>query len=82
MVSQNVARYMVINWGSDSSSLIAGRSVHNHGSERIWAEVNRVSPALYKDLFDFLEGSGTLNSLDELHMLVLQYVYIPPINAI
>ena len=56
---------MVINWGSDSSSLIAGRSVHNHGSERIWAEVNRVSPALYKDLLDFLEGSGTLNSLDE-----------------
>ena len=82
MVSQNVTRYMVINWGSDRSSLIAGISVHNHGSEKIWAEVNRISPALYKDLFDFLEGSGTLNSLDELHMLVLQYVYIPQINAI
>ena len=46
-----------------------------------WAEINRVSSALYKDLFKLLESNGTLDSLDELHLLALQYVYIPRINA-
>ena len=46
-----------------------------------WAEINRVSSALYKDLFELLESNGTLDSLDELHLLALQYVYIPRINA-
>ena len=72
---------MVINWGSDRGSFISGRSVHNLGCERLWADFNRVRSALYKDLFDFLVWCGTLDSLDELHMLALQYVYIPWINA-
>ena len=31
-------------------------------------------------MFDFLENSGTLDSLDELHLLALQYVFVPRIN--
>ena len=46
-----------------------------------WAEINRVSSALYKNLFELLESNGTVGSLDELHLLALQYVYIPRINA-
>lgn len=61
MENVDVATYMMANQGSDRGSFIAGRSAHNQHIERLWAKVNRVSSALYKDLFDFLERSGTLD---------------------
>ena len=36
--------------------------------------------ALYKDVFDFLENNELLDSLNEVHLLALHYVYLPRIN--
>ena len=37
--------------------------------------------ALYKDLFGFLEKNGLLDSLDEVDLFALHYVFLPRINA-
>ena len=76
----SVAAHMIEKRGSERRSMLTGSSTHNQRIERLWKDMHSSTTILYYKIFYFLEEQGLLNSLDELHLWALHYVYLPRIN--
>ena len=75
-----VWRYM-IEQHSNNSAVITGASTHNQRIERMWRDVHRCVSVMFADTFRMLEDEGNLNSLNEVDVFCLHYVYKPRINS-
>ncbi|CAG9820694.1 unnamed protein product [Phaedon cochleariae] len=75
-----LAQYIIDRRGTNRSSYITGRSVHNQRIERLWSEVNRVVTKHFKELFIAMEDENILSELDEIDLFFLRYVFLPRIQ--
>lgn len=74
-----VWRYMIENHSSESA-VITGSSTHNERIERLWRDVYRSVGVLFADTFRKLEDEGKLDSLNEIDLYCLHFVFKPRIN--
>ena len=61
-------------------AVITGSSTHNERIERLWRDVYRCVSVLFADTFRKLEDERKLDSLNEIDLYCLHFVFKPRIN--
>jgi len=75
-----VAKHMIENRAAERHSMITGSSTHNQRIEHLWCDMHKCTTLLYYRLFYFMEHQGLLDPLNEYHLWVLYFVFLPRIN--
>lgn len=75
-----VAKFMLKNRGGSRGSIITGSSVHNSRVERIHRDIYSSVLCFYSVIFNQLMDDNLLNTLSDLQLHCLHYVYIPRIQ--
>ena len=71
---------MLDHHGEQRRSVLIGSSVHNERIECLWRDSHRCVTSIYYKLFYYMEYHNLLDSIDELHLYSLHYVFLPRIN--
>ena len=65
---------------SNRAAVKTGASTHNEGIERLWRDVYRCVGVIFHEVFYNLEERGCLNTLNEVDLFCLHYVFLSQIN--
>ena len=75
-----VGQYMIDHRGEGRGSILTGSSVHNSRVEIAHRDIYSGVLAFYVRIFEAMEDEGILDILDNVHLYILHYVFIPRIN--
>lgn len=75
-----VATHMLRHHGEQRKSVLVGSSVHNQRIERLWRDMHRCVTSMFYRLFNYLEENELLDTINNVNIFALHYVYIPRIN--
>ena len=75
----DVWRYMLTSHNNNPDCVLAGSSIHNERIERLWRDVHR-AVLHFADTFCDLESDGILDTLNDVDMFCLHYVFLPRLN--
>ena len=54
--------------------------MHTQRIERLWLDVKRLIVCRFKSILFSMEGNNFLDSLNDLHLYVLHWIFLPSIN--
>ena len=75
----DVWRYMIQSHNNNLQCVVTGSSTHNERIERLWRDVHRCV-GHFSDTFRALESEDVLDTLNEVDIFSLHFVFLPRIN--